>query len=307
MLQSGTYEAETGMSFTTRILGRLNPANRVTVGNGALFRKKRSEFFSTLKRNQLGLVKKSDSTIKQMVVHYHIFKNAGTSVDEILKCNFGPRFTYLEGETPTSILRPDALREFIKQNENVVAISSHLLRPSLDQEPDIIPIIFLRDPLDRAYSAYTFGRRADTRVLSNAVASQTNFAGYLDWCLNNQEKGGMVIVNYQVTHLSHASFTYGHIYNAKPTEADLNVALGYLSCLPVVGLVDEFETSMKLISEVCAERGVTLNVFPVQANISPERIGSLAQRRLDFISTSGESLIIRLSKFWFLIISSQIC
>jgi hypothetical protein len=229
----------------------LDPKNPDEFSNGVASRRERAGVPASFLRSHEELAdagqveKQTDSnTTQPIIVHYHIFRNAGSSVDEILQQNFQSRFAQFEGETPTSILRPQALREFLKNNEGLAAVSSGLLRPPLIQEPDIIPIIFLRDPLDRAYSVYSFERRVDTQVLSNKIARQYNFAGYVDWCLNNQEKGGMVIVNYQVTHLSPAPFKYDHIYKAKPTEADSNAALRYLSSLPCVGIVDEFEASM---------------------------------------------------------------
>jgi hypothetical protein len=292
------YEAGESMSFVTRILRRLNPNSRTASFDGIASLREVKSGLGSSQDNQEQFTdtnqvegKVDTSNLRQIIVNYHIFKNGGSSVDEILNYNFGSRFAYLEGDTPSSALRPSVLHEFLKDNENLVAVSSGFLRPSLAQEVDIIPIIFLRDPLDRAYSVYSFERRVEIPVPSNKIARQHNFVEYVDWCLNNQEKGGMVITNYQVTHLSPASFKYDHVYKAKPTEADFNVSLRYLSSIPFVGIVDEFEASMKRISEVCAKRGVTLRVFPAHTNSSPERTGSLAQRRLELINTLSDSLL----------------
>jgi len=216
---------------------------------------------------------------RTVIVHYHIFKNAGSSVDNILKENFRDHWTSFEGETPTSVLPPSTLQDFLRERPGISAVSSHLLRPPPVPDPNIIPIIFLRDPLDRAYSVYSHERRSETTVTSGEIAKRHDFAGYVDWCLNNLREGGLVIANYQVIHLSPASLRCSHIYDAQPTEQDFNAILKLFSAIPFVGIVEEFEKSIACFGEICAGRDIPMQTFPSKINVSPERTGSLSQRR----------------------------
>jgi hypothetical protein len=225
------------------------------------------------------------------IFHYHIFKNAGSSVDHILRENFGERWTPFEGATPTSVMPHRAVNDLLQRKPEIAAVSSHLLRPPPCPEKTQIPLVFLRDPLDRAYSVYSQERRLDTNVLSSVIAMRSSFVEYVDWCLNNLSKGGMVIANYQVIHLSPASFRWPSIYDARATERDLAAAINLLSGFPVAGLVEEFVESMERFREACLERGIELRTFPVRANRSSERSGSLHERRLELMDMMPRKLL----------------
>ena len=84
---------------------------------------------------------------RPIIIHYHLFKNAGTSVDAILQRNFGARWTSRE-YPPRST--PDAARSFLAANPHIAALSSHTLPLPPPDIPDaeILPILFIRHPLE---------------------------------------------------------------------------------------------------------------------------------------------------------------
>ncbi|TMK06653.1 MAG: hypothetical protein E6G72_16545, partial [Alphaproteobacteria bacterium] len=110
-----------------------------------------------------GAAVSAESARRPIIIHYHFFKNAGTSVDAILQRNFGAGWTSRE-YPPRST--PNAAREFLTANPQIAALSSHTLPLPPPDIPDaeILPILFIRHPLDRLKSAYLFERnqRADT-------------------------------------------------------------------------------------------------------------------------------------------------
>jgi hypothetical protein len=69
------------------------------------------------------------TNLRPIIVHHHIFKNAGTSIDFSLKKYFGGKWSALEGEHARHIVTEKILLEFIQNNPGVSAISSHSLRP----------------------------------------------------------------------------------------------------------------------------------------------------------------------------------
>ena len=99
---------------------------------------------------------------RPVIVHFHLFKNAGTSVDRILQRNFGDRWIEIEGPNNKKLTQ-DALIDFIRGNPQYDAISSHTAVVSVPQYDDIeiIPIFFYRHPIDRIRSAYDFERKQD--------------------------------------------------------------------------------------------------------------------------------------------------
>ncbi len=66
---------------------------------------------------------------RKVLVHYHLFKNAGTSVDAILRRNFGARWINTEFPPPGQANHQEAIRRLILDNPTLAAVSSHTLMP----------------------------------------------------------------------------------------------------------------------------------------------------------------------------------
>ncbi len=160
-------------------------------------------------------------------------------------------------------------------------MSSHLLRPPAPADLDVLPVVLIRHPLDRAFSVYSQLRRNTLGVLlSEEVAQRTSFSQFVLWCLNNKSLGGMVIADYQVIHLSQASFRNGHIYNAVATERDLLHAIDYLSDGPCFGTDDRFDTVMTRLRWAAEEVGLPLSATTAAENATYGRSPDLAERLL---------------------------
>jgi hypothetical protein len=215
--------------------------------------------------------------LRTVIVHYHIFKNAGSSIDRLLQMSFGDDWAPLEGSTPTSLLRPHDLSVFIKDRPEIVAVSSHLLRPPAPPDVRVLPIILIRHPLDRAFSVYSHLRRHHNGASIETVAQQS-FSQFVLWCLNNKTLGGMVIANYQVIHLSPASFRNGHIYQAVATKDDLKHAIQYLSDGTCFGTVDLFDSAMCRVRQAAAAIDLYIPAATIVENTTPGRPEELDER-----------------------------
>lgn len=180
-------------------------------------------------------------TQSPILIHYHIFKNAGTSVDASLKRSFGDRWSPYEGTHAHDVQTSDQLARFISQAPHLRAISSHLARPPLPHA-NCLPIVFIRHPLLRAYSVYQFTRNDPSQPFSK-VAQDLGFPGYIHWVLK-EEPGSIVIRDYQVVHLSDASWRCGHILEARAQENDLRQACRLLDQWGMAGVVEQFERSV---------------------------------------------------------------
>lgn len=87
-----------------------------------------------------------------VLIHYHLFKNAGTTIDGILSRRFpGDGHGHLEGTYPWSSVSPGALLDYVKAHPEIEAVSSHQAYLPLpdDQQIRFLPIVFLRHPIDR--------------------------------------------------------------------------------------------------------------------------------------------------------------
>lgn len=175
---------------------------------------------------------------RKLVVHYHLFKNAGTSVDFLLERAFLSWEDWTEGAT--AYLSPNHLAAHVGDRD-VEAISSHTLRPAAPIGYDVFPIIIVRHPLDRAYSVFQHERRCPPNVLSCHVARATDFRGYVEWCLNHPTAGGVVILDYQTGHLGEPRWR-GHVYNVRPGDIELQRAKMLLDTLPIPAVVEGFDS-----------------------------------------------------------------
>ena len=194
------------------------------------------------------------ATDRAVLVHYHIFKNAGTSVRSVLKESFGSAWGSIEGAHAHDTQTVEDLRRFLRDNPHVKAVSSHLVRPPLPWQ-GCRAIAFLRHPIDRAHSVFQFVRRVPGQPNAE-IARARGFAGYVRWALDGG-RGGVVLRNYQVVHLSQATWRNGGVLDAVPTEADLHEACSLIEEWGVHGIVDRFEASSGLFQ--CAYR----QAFPV--------------------------------------------
>jgi len=94
---------------------------------------------------------------RKIIVHYHLFKNAGTSVDQLLKMNFGEQWLAYDGDGANTIIPTEQLQQLVIDNPDKQAFSSHQIVPPLPVlDMQVFPIVFVRDPIDRMRSAYLF-------------------------------------------------------------------------------------------------------------------------------------------------------
>jgi hypothetical protein len=200
---------------------------------------------------------------RPVLVHYHIFKNAGTSVDHALQQTFGERWTTFEGTHAHDVLDAGRLRAFLEASPGVSAVSSHLARPPL---PWIgcRPVILLRHPLDRARSVFDFVA-ADATQPNSERAQALGFRGYVRWALDGG-RGGIVIRNYQTVHLSSATFRNGSVLDAQPGASDLREARDLVESWDGVGIVDDYERSLRLFERVYGDVFPGLRLRPVRLN-----------------------------------------
>lgn len=185
-------------------------------------------------------------TNRTILVHYHIFKNAGSSVDASLKASFGSAWAEFEGSHAHDIQSSTQLSHFLDANRHLVAVSSHLARPPLPWA-GCLPVVFLRHPLLRAHSVYEFTRKDSSQPYSD-IARSAGFADYVRWALRN-ERGSVVIRNYQVIHLSEASWRSENILDAQAGPHDLEQACNLLTAWGIVGIVESYALSANVFQK----------------------------------------------------------
>jgi len=221
----------------------------------------------------------NDKKDKRIVIfHYHIFKNAGSTIDNMLKNNFGSSWVTYDGEQAHSRLSSHEIENFISNNPKCRAISSHNAILPIPKINDIYiaPIIFLRHPLDRVRSIYDFERHQGLTAgpVSRGAdhASKLSFKDYIRWRLDFTTNG--------VTHNHHTAWLLHHPrYNRhKIQQHDYEQALKNLKNLPYFGLVEQFEESLFVLSAFLKELKIEIKLDYKVKNSSKHYGKSLDER-----------------------------
>ena len=224
------------------------------------------------------ILKQPDSNTKVIVAHYHLFKNAGTSVDVILAKNFGSSWQEIEFPKIDHQSNSDLVKDWLLNHQDLSAFSSHTAMFPLPSLTDIIlfPIVFLRHPIARLWSVYKFERK-HKKILNKSIklAQEHDFAGYLNYQLDRP-------LNRSCRNFQTYRFSW---LNAQANLSELEKALSGLDSLPMVGIVEEFNLSMKYYSKAIAQYYPSFQFKSVHKNITSERHLSL-EDKLDEISSN---------------------
>ncbi|PVZ70243.1 sulfotransferase family 2 domain-containing protein [Pelagibaculum spongiae] len=120
--------------------------------------------------------------MRTVILHYHLFKNAGTSLDESFKDNFkGDEWVTKEFPLNQALNRQQ-LKQWIIDNPQAKCFSSHtaIFPVPKIEGVNIIPVIFMRHPIDRIISAYSFEKKQGGNGFGSVLARNTDLAGYIE-------------------------------------------------------------------------------------------------------------------------------
>lgn len=197
--------------------------------------------------------------MRTIILHYHLFKNAGTSIDEILKSNFKEK--WITTEFKASEDNSEEIKAWILDNPEAVAFSSHTMTGPVPKihDTNIISIILLRNPIRRIISAYKFERNQQVDTWGANLAKQVNFEDYVVTRL--LKDGDTQCRNFQSERL--ATMT--------PTKApNIERAMTALDNFSMVGIVEEFEKTLSLLESILQNQFENFKVESTHKNRSNE-------------------------------------
>jgi len=173
-----------------------------------------------------------------VVVHYHFFKNAGSTIESILEREFGGEFATLHGLAADTELDNDELSVFLSTHRDIKAVSSHHLRYPLPNIKNIVifDLCFIRHPLDRLQSMYSYLRKTNTGGPLCQMASRCSATEFLR---NLVDESPHLVSNVQVLQLARSGR-----FTRPAGEEDLSRAIEAVRKMAVPGVVDLFDASM---------------------------------------------------------------
>jgi len=227
--------------------------------------------------------------MKTVILHYHLFKNAGTSLDAAFKENFSEdRGEWLTKEFPA---QPAANRQQVKQwiidNPSAICFSSHTALfpvPEIDGIK-IIPVIFFRHPIDRIASAYLFEKKQGGDGFGSTLARNTTLGGYIETRL-------AVPVDRQCRnfHSQRFSTMYGENQGEEAARAEMAI-----ESLPFVGLVQDYSKSLEKLVFILKEEGFDgIALRPTEKNVTRDLNKNLNEKLADIERQIGKELYTKL-------------
>lgn len=221
-----------------------------------------------------------------LIFHYHIYKNAGSTIDHILKGTFQSQWRAIEASQPWGTLHKNEIFEMCLRDPSTLALSSHTARIDFDDQGNFAfrPIVFLRNPIDRVGSVFRFERKRKFRDLGFSIvpAEDASFSEYIRWRF---EKGnGCVISNFQTIYLSGLQ---KDMRDAEASREDSMRASEILRKLPCFGIVEEFSKSLDLISR---SLNIKLDRQYVSQNVDLDRYITMEDRIQSIADDLGPDL-----------------
>ncbi len=218
--------------------------------------------------------------MRKIIFHYHLFKNAGTSVDEMLKANFGERWVTREFPAGHGVNQIQ-VAEWIREQPEAVAFSSHTALFPLPRARgmQVFPIIFVRHPIDRIASAYAFERKQGGDGFGAVLARNTTLAGYIAVRLSLGHD--RQCRNFHCARLA-------QMFKAD-TGSEGDRALRAVEALPMIGLVEAFDESVRRIAGGLKPHFPELEPKVVARNVGRDRTAPLEVRLDEVRKELGEA------------------
>ena len=239
--------------------------------------------------------------MRTVIVHYHIFKNSGTSFEKLLNENFGERHLVFDGPFRFCKIDQDELRKVIQHTEHL-AYSSHQINlpvpTSLDFEVE--PVVFIRHPLLRIRSIYEFGRRSPESVRDGEEVLNLEFA---EWVRRSQRDApGMAVLSNAQTRNVAGVYRRAALQRRVAGggfEFDIAQALRNLASVRLLARTESFDRDVPRFEALLAERGIAFRYARHDpSNSSTENPGLSVEQRLGALREElGEALYAQLERY----------
>jgi hypothetical protein len=178
------------------------------------------------------------AAVRFILLHYHFFKNAGSTIEEILQNTFFENYARMDTPDFDGAVSPEDLVSYLNRHPRMNAVSSHQFRYPVPRARGYIflDICFLRDPVDRIRSMYDYFREKPIPgEPASELAREQSVGGFIAGLVRDHPYRAS---NVQVNMLANG------IVNDPPSEADLVRATQVMLRTSMLGVVDCFNESL---------------------------------------------------------------
>ena len=224
---------------------------------------------------------------RPLLVHYHIFKNAGTSFEWTLEQALGTRFCPYDSTAPNQILSSADIIRCVKRRPEMEAVSSHQASfpaPKI-RGREIVTSILIRDPIARIRSIYAFERQQKVSTPGALKAKELDFRGYVEWRLSTAPA---MLCNHQVYFCSRTKGTH---HEGGLDEAHLRKAIANLDQVDIVGTVERYGEWLTLAQLILCKAFPNILLSATRQNVTGARRETTEAAILDdLVNNLGQAL-----------------
>ncbi|MDQ7075216.1 MAG: sulfotransferase family 2 domain-containing protein [Gammaproteobacteria bacterium] len=201
---------------------------------------------------------------KNLILHCHIFKNAGSTLDWALQRNYGENFCDHREDALMQKQGAGYLNEYIKNNPSFTVISSHHMPFTPNKISKSWWLILLREPIRRVKSVFEFEEKQPISSLGSKMAKELNFSDYIIWRMRDDVPS--IIKNHHVRYLNNIN-NPARIIDDNFVES----ALSHLNLDNVLtGTVERFDESMVVFEHILKTNFPKLDLAYVPQNTSKQ-------------------------------------
>jgi hypothetical protein len=231
--------------------------------------------------------KLSKKSVRTVIFHYHLFKNAGTSLDAAFKENFSDG----EWQTKEFSQEPEKNRKevgnWIRSCPTAKCFSSHTarLQEIHDDNLDVFPVIFIRHPIDRIASVYNFEKQQGADSFGAVLAKNTSMAGYIETRLS--------LLNDRQCRNFHVDRFASLFPPDNGTEFERAVLAS--EELPFVGVVEHFSSSLERLENLLHVKGFPyLQLKVLKKNVTRDTKKRLQEKLSEIENEIGATIFKKL-------------
>jgi hypothetical protein len=208
-----------------------------------------------------------------VILHYHILKNAGSTVWTFLSQSFGDRFAEIDKPDRDGRIQQAELLQFLHRNPLVRAVSSHQLEYPVPEAAGFafFDLCFLRDPIDRLRSVYDYFR--EKPLPSDPISQLANRWGMSDFFAAVIDDYPWYVNDVQVNLLANG------VVNRPATRLDLDRAANRALRAVFLGVVDCYKESIAVGQRRLRPLFPELNCDAGAVNVSASAVGSTIEDR----------------------------
>jgi hypothetical protein len=218
--------------------------------------------------------------MRHVLLHGHIFKNAGTTFDWSLARSFGAGFMDHRDDKAMREQRARHLAALLSEHPELKAVSSHFLcypLPELEGV-ELHAMFLLRHPIERIASVYAFERKQQAETRGARAAKEKSFAEYVAWRL--EPRVPRTIRDYQTSNIAG---THDVLPAQGPAASWLAVASARVDRATGVGVVDRYDDSMIVLEAALRPAFPQLDLAYVRQNVTQTDTRSSIEEKVDGI------------------------